>query len=64
MESATNIIINGRFKVLEQIAEESQAEIFKTLDLNDNKMYWNSVLLFIVIKFKQRKFLIEKQSND
>ena len=39
MESATNIIINGRFKVLEQIAEGSQAEIFKTLDLNDNKMY-------------------------
>jgi hypothetical protein len=38
MEPAS-IVINGRFKVIEQISIGAQAEILKTLDLNDDKMY-------------------------
>ena len=37
--SSVDIVINGRFKILEQMVDGGQAEVYKTLDLSDNKMY-------------------------
>jgi hypothetical protein len=36
--ATSNIIINGRFKVLEKCGKGSQAQVFKVVDLEDNIM--------------------------